>query len=171
MSGKTRDATESESKKEYRYHPVSWGFFALLAASNIFALAYNIIFRGDSLLRLISHPGMDILFLILILFPVKVYRTSVRLGENAVHFQGLIRSKEVAYADIRQIDIAVSLDAVSIRTGQEVFWPAISVYYGMFEWPDLAKELVRRVPPKTKVHDSSGIAAEVEQSELFEESG
>jgi hypothetical protein len=93
------------------------------------------------------------------------------LGENAVHFQGLIRSKEVAYADIRQIDIAVSLDAVSIRTGQEVFWPAISVYYGMFEWPDLAKELVRRVPPKTKVHDSSGIAAEVEQSELFEESG
>jgi hypothetical protein len=80
-------------------------------------------------------------------------------------------AKSVEYAEMKEVYIESTQDAVDMYKSGGKWWPDFVVPYAVRDYRDVAREIVRRVPPETEVYDPLGVAEEVQQSERWEGRG
>ena len=145
----------------YKYSKVAWMYFVVLEIINIAAFVYKGEREQIAILLLTS--------LVLGLLIAKMIVTEFRLEQDRVVLDGLILTTEVAYEDILQVSVSSSIDAISIYSNEGWLLADISVYYGVWKWNEMARELIQRIPPTVDVHDPFGVVGEVEQSAKWNE--
>jgi hypothetical protein len=158
---------EKEKIEPVEYPFAKWMVIVLVvAAASVAAFALYCLYTGKT-------ESISLLF-VLTATPIGIilhnYQKKIVVERDAILNKNWWGEKRVRFGEMREVHIETNMGGVDIYKNSRP-WPHFVVHRAVENYRDVAREIVRRVPPETEVYDPLGVAEEVQQSERWDGRG